>query len=54
MDNLPNPGASPGNPYVPTNGPAIGDMMDYFNFSAPPNVAVLSLPPSPVVVNPLS
>jgi phospholipase C len=54
MDNLPNPVASSTNPYVPTNGPAIGDMMDYFDFSAPPNLAVRSLPASPVVVNPLS
>jgi phospholipase C len=29
-DNLPNPVASPDNPYVPTNGPAIGDLMDVF------------------------
>ena len=32
-DNLPNPIASPANPYVPTNGPAIGDLMDMFNFN---------------------
>jgi phospholipase C len=31
-DNLPNPVAAPGNPYVPTNSPAIGDLMDMFNF----------------------
>lgn len=54
MDNLPNPVASPSNPYVPVNGPAIGDLMDYFDFSAPPHVAPISLPASPVVVNPLS
>jgi phospholipase C len=30
-DNLPNPKTS-GNPYVPVNGPAIGDLMDLFNF----------------------
>jgi phospholipase C len=29
-DNLPNPVAAPGNPYVPTNSPAIGDLMDMF------------------------
>jgi phospholipase C len=31
-DNLPNPRASRSNPYVPLNGPAIGDLMDLFNF----------------------
>jgi phospholipase C len=31
-DNLPNPLAAPANPYVPTNGPAIGDLMDMFTF----------------------
>jgi phospholipase C len=31
-DNLPNPVATPTNPYVPTNRPAIGDLMDMFNF----------------------
>ncbi|HLH75279.1 MAG TPA: alkaline phosphatase family protein [Candidatus Binataceae bacterium] len=31
-DNLPNPIAMPGNPYVPSNSPAIGDLMDMFNF----------------------
>jgi phospholipase C len=31
-DNLPNPVASAGNPYVPSNGPAIGDLMDMFVF----------------------
>jgi phospholipase C len=31
-DNLPNPVAAPGNPYVPTNSPAIGDLMDMFDF----------------------
>jgi phospholipase C len=30
-DNLPNPTPS-GNPYVPANSPAIGDMVDMFNF----------------------
>ena len=30
-DNLPNPTAG-SNPYVPTNGPAIGDLMDLFQF----------------------
>jgi phospholipase C len=31
-DNLPNPVPSASNPYVPTNGPAIGDLMDMFTF----------------------
>jgi phospholipase C len=32
-DNFPNPVVSPSNPYVPLNSPAIGDMMDLFDFS---------------------
>ena len=31
-DNLPNPVAADDNPYVPLNRPAIGDLMDMFNF----------------------
>ena len=31
-DNLPNPRQNGVNPYVPTNGPAIGDLMDLFHF----------------------
>jgi phospholipase C len=31
-DNLPNPLYANGNPYVPTNGAAIGDLMDLFKF----------------------
>jgi phospholipase C len=31
-DNLPNPVAGRGNPYVPVNGPAIGDLMNLFDF----------------------
>jgi phospholipase C len=31
-DNYPNPKASWNNPYVPLNSPAIGDLMDLFNF----------------------
>lgn len=31
-DNLPNPVALPNNPYVPVNAPAIGDLMDMFDF----------------------
>lgn len=34
-DNLPNPVVAAGNPYVPVNGPAIADMMDYFDFRHP-------------------
>jgi hypothetical protein len=37
---LPNPIAAADNPYVPTNGPAIGHLMTLFNFtdkqSSPP------------------
>jgi phospholipase C len=36
-DNFLNPIALPGNPYVPINSPAIGDLFDFFDF--------LSLPP---------
>ncbi|HEY6770223.1 MAG TPA: alkaline phosphatase family protein [Candidatus Sulfotelmatobacter sp.] len=32
-DNFPNPVATSSNPYVPTNSPAIGDLMDLFSFS---------------------
>jgi phospholipase C len=31
-DNLPNPKTTKANPYVPTNSPAIGDLMDIFHF----------------------
>jgi phospholipase C len=31
-DNLPNPVAAAADPYVPTNGPAIGDLTDMFSF----------------------
>jgi hypothetical protein len=31
-DKLPNPVAAAGNPYVPKNSPAIGDLMDMFDF----------------------
>jgi phospholipase C len=33
-DNLPNPIMSPFNPYVPLNQPAIGNLMEMFNFGA--------------------
>jgi phospholipase C len=32
-DNLPNPTSTAGNPYVPTNSPAIGDLFDLFQFN---------------------
>ncbi|HEY9023240.1 MAG TPA: alkaline phosphatase family protein [Burkholderiaceae bacterium] len=32
-DNLPNPVAVAGNPYVPLNSPAVGDLMSLFDFS---------------------
>jgi phospholipase C len=31
-DNFPNPTTKPGNPYVPTNSPALDDLFDAFNF----------------------
>ena len=31
-DNLPNPIATPANPYVPVNMPAVGDLFDMFDF----------------------
>jgi phospholipase C len=31
-DNLPNPRTVPADPYVPVNGPAIGDLFDLFHF----------------------
>ena len=33
-DNLPNPSTYGPNPYVPTNGPAIGDLMEMFDFKS--------------------
>lgn len=54
LDNLPNPVASRVNPYVPINGPSIGNLLDYFNFGVPPNLTPPSLGSSDVVVNPLS
>jgi phospholipase C len=32
-DNLPNPISSPDNPYIPSNGPALGDLMGIFDFA---------------------
>jgi len=34
-DNLPNPTYAAGNPYVPTNGPALDDLMGAFTFPSP-------------------
>ena len=34
-DNLPNPVSSAGDPYQPTNAPAIGDLMNLFDFERP-------------------
>ena len=39
-DNLPNPVALPNNPYVPVNSPAIGNLMDMFNFGHFPTASV--------------
>ena len=33
-DNFPNPKTSAGNPYVPTNSPALDDLFDAFNFTS--------------------
>jgi phospholipase C len=35
LDNLQDPTATPGNPYVPANRPAIGDLFDLFDFGQP-------------------
>jgi phospholipase C len=35
-DNFPNPKTAPGNPYVPTNSPALDDLFDTFDFSGQP------------------
>jgi phospholipase C len=35
LDNLPNPQTSRANPYQPINGPAIGNLMNLFNFDHP-------------------
>jgi phospholipase C len=43
-DNLPNPIVSPGNPYVPENGRAIGNMMTVFDFAHSQSMAPLILP----------
>jgi phospholipase C len=38
-DNLPNPTFKKGNAYVPTNSPALADLFDAFDFSAPVNTS---------------
>jgi len=43
-DNLPNPVASPGDPYMPSNGPAIGDLRSMFDFVSRRGDAPLILP----------
>jgi phospholipase C len=43
-DNLPNPFASTGSPYVPANGPAIGDLRGIFDFHSRRADAPLILP----------
>ena len=35
LDNLPEPTSAASNTYVPTNGPAIGDLFDMFQFTGP-------------------
>ena len=35
LDRLPNPTSTRSNPYVPTNGPAIGDLFELFDFTNP-------------------
>ncbi|OOG48661.1 alkaline phosphatase family protein [Rhodanobacter sp. C01] len=39
-DNLPNPVELPNNPYVPVNSPAIGNLMDMFDFGHFPKASV--------------
>jgi phospholipase C len=39
LDNLPDPHSRRSNPYVPTNRPAVGDMMDFFDFNHAPTVS---------------
>jgi phospholipase C len=53
LDNLPNPVPSVADPYVPKNGPAIGNMMDFFDFHAAPHPAPPALG-SGAPVDPLS
>jgi acid phosphatase len=49
LDRLPNPKSRRGNPYVPVNRPAIGDMFDYFDFShAVASAASVPAPAAPI------
>jgi len=43
-DNLPDPVQLPGNPYVPVNSPAIGDLFQLFNFHQPDHDKLLNNP----------
>jgi phospholipase C len=43
-DNLPNPVPEKWNPYVPSNGPAIGDLRSIFDFTQPRKDGLLILP----------
>src|SRR5262249_54411821 len=43
LERLPNPDSKKGDPYVPTNAPAIGDLFDLFDFKHPQNGPVQSL-----------
>jgi phospholipase C len=45
LDRLPNPFPSPGNPYVPSDRPAIGDLFDMFDFSSARAAARPARPP---------
>jgi phospholipase C len=38
-DNFPNPSVAAGNPYVPTNSPALDDLWDAFNFTSSTTIA---------------
>ena len=51
-DNLPNPVTRRSSPYVPVNGPALGNLMDMFNFRSDPRLATPRMPALPSV-NPL-
>ena len=44
LDNLPDPVGGHGDPYVPANRPAIGDLFDYFDFHQARAASVLRLP----------
>jgi phospholipase C len=44
LDNLPDPKSSQGNPSVPKNQPAVGDMFDFFDFKHAEAAANVALP----------